>query len=437
MAPIDPQQRWQRTRGKKARTALLGLMGLCAAGALVAVTHPANALTSKETPEPVTGNATWFYALGQPYGGCGMPQVNLESQNFVALNVYDLPGDYSTFYNRPMDASLSDQMGMWNNGLNCGRWVHVTIGDYCQGTNDGATNQEFCRDGSWITDEYNGAELDMLVADSCGDGNAWCRDDPYHLDLAEASLNTFVKDGVEVGDMNPGSWNNRQIEWEFIEAPDYSGDIQIGWLQSAMVWWPAISVSHLANGIHGVEYYQNGEWKSATMNGDMGQSYIIGGSVEGGSNFQIRVRDVNDALINDGRVYSFTFPDSCVGNCNGAYTQTEYTTSTGPVTPSAGASGSGTCTATYATSGSWDGGFMATVTVTAGATAVSGWVVTWTLEADQTIGDVWDGVKSVDGSTVTVTNASWNATIAAGGSKTFGFVATGTASTPALTCLTT
>ena len=51
MAPIDPQQRWQRTRGKKARTALLGLMGLCAAGALVAVTHPANALTSKETPE--------------------------------------------------------------------------------------------------------------------------------------------------------------------------------------------------------------------------------------------------------------------------------------------------------------------------------------------------------------------------------------------------
>jgi len=24
----------------------------------------------------------------------------------------------------------------------------------------------------------------MLVADSCGNANAWCRDDPYHLDLA-------------------------------------------------------------------------------------------------------------------------------------------------------------------------------------------------------------------------------------------------------------
>ena len=277
----------------------------------------------------------------------------------------------------------------------------------------------------------------MLVADSCGDGNAWCRDDPYHLDLAEASLNRFVKNGAAVGDMNPSRWNNRHISWQFIDAPSYTGDINIGFLQSAQVWWPAISVSHLANGIHGVEYYQNDAWKSATMNGDMGQSYIIGATAEAGTQFQIRVRDVNDQLINDGRVYGFTFPASCSTNCNGAYTQIDYTTSTGPTTPAPDPSAAKSCSATYQSTGSWPGGFMATVTVAAGTTAIDGWAVSWILGADQVLGDVWDGVKTVDGSTVTVTNAAWNRTIAAGGSRTFGFVATGTASTPALTCLTT
>jgi Cellulose binding domain len=400
---------------------------------LVAVQLPANALTVFNTPTPVTGNATWFYGLGSPYGGCGMPQGNLESQNFVALNVYDLPNDYSTFYNRPMDVSLASKMGMWNNGHNCGRWVQVTIGDYCTGTNDGATNQPFCRNGSWITDAYNGATLNMLVADSCGDGNAWCRDDPYHLDLAKDSLNKFVKNGAAVGDMDPNHWNNRHISWQFIDAPEYTGDIQIGFLQSAQAYWPAISVSHLPNGIHGVEYYQAGAWKSAVMNGDMGQSYIIGGTVEGGSQFQIRVRDVNDALVNSGRVYGFGFPSSCATNCNGAYTQVSYTTSTEPTTPSGGGS-SGTCSATWQTTTSWPGGFMANVTVAAADTAVNGWSVHWTLGADQAITQVWDGTLAVSGSAATVTSAAYNSLIAAGGTKTFGLTGTGTASAPALTC---
>ena len=305
-----------RHPGRRARLAVLAT--LCTLVPLAAA-QPASALELTDISTPVTGQATWFYALGGPYGGCGMPQSEIDSQNFVALNVYNLPGDYSTFYNRPMAASLADKMGLWNNGHNCGRWVEVTIGDYCTGDNDGAMNKPFCRNGEWVTDKYNGAKLNMLVADSCGDGNAWCRDDPYHLDLAEASLNKFVKDGAPVGDMNPNHWNNRKISWKFIEAPDYSGDIRIGFLQSAQPWWPAIAVSHLPNGLHGVEYYQDGTWKTAEMNGDMGQSYILGGTSPGGSDFSIRVRDVDDELINDGRVYNFTFPSSCAPVCQGAY----------------------------------------------------------------------------------------------------------------------
>src|SRR5262249_35777054 len=74
---------------------------------------------------PVTGNATWFDALGQPYGGCGLPQAALDSQDFVALNVYNTPGNYN-FFPRPLPAG-DPKIGLWNNGHNCGRWVQVNI----------------------------------------------------------------------------------------------------------------------------------------------------------------------------------------------------------------------------------------------------------------------------------------------------------------------
>jgi hypothetical protein len=273
-----------------------------------------------------TGNATYFTALGSPYGGCGITQSALDSQNFVALNVQNTPGDYSTFLSRPISSQYANQIGLFNNGLNCGRWVRVTISDYCNGTNDGAQNQPFCRGGSgWTSDQYNGATLDMIVADSCQDNNAWCRDDPYHLDLAQAALNLFVKNGLPIGDMYPNHWNNRHIQWQFIPAPNYSGDINIGFIQNAQIWWTPIAITHLQNGIHGVDYFANGIWTKATMDSDMGQTYLIGPITTGGTTYQIRVYDVNDQLINNGRIYNFAFPASCGTNCSSPFTQVTYT----------------------------------------------------------------------------------------------------------------
>jgi hypothetical protein len=274
----------------------------------------------------VTGNATWFTGLGSPYGGCGLPQANLDSQDFVALNVFDTPQDYNG-HPRPIPASDAAQMGIFSNGLNCGRYVQVTIGDDCTGVNDGAPNQPFCRNGSWTADGYNGATLTMLVADSCADGNAWCRDDPYHLDLSQSSLNRFVKNGVPVGDMYPNHWNNRHISWQFVPAPGYTGDIRIGFLQNAQVWWPVIAVSHLPDGIHGVQYDDGSSWQDAAMDGDMGQAYVIGPTTTGGRDYRIRVVDASDALLGGGRVYSFSLP--CASTCGPAYTPVTYTTGTG------------------------------------------------------------------------------------------------------------
>lgn len=276
------------------------------------------------------GNSTYFYSLGAPYGGCGLPQSILDSQNFVALNVENSPGDYTTFHTRPISDQYLSIRGFFDNGHNCGRWVKVTMSDNCNGTNDGAPNQPFCRGGTgWFADKYDGATLDMIVGDSCYDGNAWCRDDPNHLDLAFDALNKFTLNGVAVGDLYPNNWNNRHILWHFEPAPNYTGDIRIGFMLSAQVYWPSMSITHLPNGIHKVEYFDGANWVAAPMNGDMGQAFIIQANtpmVNGiaGSNYQIRIYDVNDQLINNGRVYSFSFP--CSGACSPAFTEITYTT---------------------------------------------------------------------------------------------------------------
>jgi cellulase/cellobiase CelA1 len=83
----------------------------------------------------------------------------------------------------------------------------------------------------------------------------------------------------------------------------------------------------------------------------------------------------------------------------------------------------------------WSGGFQGEVTVTAGSQPVNGWTVRWTSSSGQAITQVWNGTLSTSGSAVSVSNAAYNGSIAAGGSTTFGFLANGSSS-PAPTNLT-
>ncbi|MDQ1294876.1 MAG: Cellulose-binding protein [Actinomycetota bacterium] len=288
---VDGESRFRKQRWRTAPLAVAFTV------ALVPLIRGASAEALPDPVEPVTGNATHFFGLGGPYGGCGATESQLETLDYIALNVYDTPGDW-VYYERPLPEG-DPQIGMWNNGHSCGHWVQVTIGDYCTGTNDGDRNQPFCRNGEWVANTFNGATLNMLVEDSCGDDNAWCRNDPYHIDLHDQSLDKFVKNGKPAGNMLPDHWNNRHVGWKFIPAPDYSGDIKIGFMQGAETWWAAASFSHLANGIHGVESWSGGRWVDSTMNADMGQSFILTPYEPGGTRISVRVRDVDDQYVNE------------------------------------------------------------------------------------------------------------------------------------------
>jgi hypothetical protein len=85
---------------------------------------------------------------------------------------------------------------------------------------------------------------------------------------------------------------------------------------------------------------------------------------------------------------------------------------------------SGACQVTY-TPDQWPGGFTANITIAnTGSSAINGWKLTFTFPGDQKITNAWNGVASQSGENVTITNESYNATIAAGGSTSLGFQGT-------------
>jgi endoglucanase len=121
--------------------------------------------------------------------------------------------------------------------------------------------------------------------------------------------------------------------------------------------------------------------------------------------------------------------------------------STSPsASPSASASASATatggpaaCTAAYSITSTWSGGFQASVTVTAGSSAVTGWTVAFTLPAGEAVTNLWDGTESASGQSVTVANAAYNGALSAGAATSFGFTGSDTAAptVPAVTCTAT
>ncbi|WP_211299789.1 cellulose binding domain-containing protein, partial [Amycolatopsis lexingtonensis] len=73
---------------------------------------------------------------------------------------------------------------------------------------------------------------------------------------------------------------------------------------------------------------------------------------------------------------------------------------------------------------SWPGGYQVQVTVRNDHREdLSGWSVRWSLPDGHHITGLWNGDYTVDGSTVTVDNAAWNAKLNANATTTFGFIA--------------
>ena len=79
------------------------------------------------------------------------------------------------------------------------------------------------------------------------------------------------------------------------------------------------------------------------------------------------------------------------------------------------------CAAAYSVPTDWGSGFTANLTVTDNGTApITGWTVTYAYAGNQTLSNGWNGNWTQSGKTVTVTNASYNGSLAAGASTSAG-----------------
>ncbi|MGH9564129.1 MAG: cellulose binding domain-containing protein, partial [Terracidiphilus sp.] len=80
---------------------------------------------------------------------------------------------------------------------------------------------------------------------------------------------------------------------------------------------------------------------------------------------------------------------------------------------------SGACQVIYTISPQNSTAFGAALTIdNTSTTAWTNWTLTWTFANGQTVSSLWNGVESQSGSTVTVTNQSYNGSVPAGGSVT-------------------
>ena len=94
---------------------------------------------------------------------------------------------------------------------------------------------------------------------------------------------------------------------------------------------------------------------------------------------------------------------------------------TAPPAPAAG-----TVTAKCAKTSDWGTGFEGNCTISNGTgAAISAWKVEADLPSGTSITSVWNAAKTVSGAHYTFANASWNGTVAAGATTSFGFDGTG------------
>ncbi|GHB21199.1 MULTISPECIES: endo-1,4-beta-xylanase [Streptomyces] len=100
---------------------------------------------------------------------------------------------------------------------------------------------------------------------------------------------------------------------------------------------------------------------------------------------------------------------------------------------STGGGGTGSCTAAFTRTATWNGGYNGEVTIKAGSAAISTWTVPVTVASPQKVTATWNGAPTWDtGGNVMTVRPTYNGNLAAGASTSFGFTVStnGSTSTP-------
>jgi hypothetical protein len=119
-------------------------------------------------------------------------------------------------------------------------------------------------------------------------------------------------------------------------------------------------------------------------------------------------------------------------------TATPGSTPTPTMTPTPTPSSSGgACKVSYVIQNQWPGGFTNSTTITnTGTTPITGWTLKFTFPGTQGITQIWSASASLQGEQATVQNLSYNGSIPAGASTSFGFNGSWSGNNPSPTTFT-
>lgn len=287
-------------------------------------------------------------------GGCGITSTLIQyiyqntgtadySKNYIALNVYSqimgfdpkapfvgqkgyLNGTTgtnvaypNTQYHRIIPSLYPAYLGLYNNGLNCGRWVEADFDkQICSDRNTPDGISKYCPSVSGLT--YGGQKLFAYVHDSCEDNNGWCRDDAAHID-------------VNLNALNPPA--NYYLQWKFTKNPYYTDskaaswfkDFWFAWFASPSRYWSYIATLNSENGVSNLIYNvgdpnnpawinshflagdNNVTWASGSNNGELWQIEPVNSSTDNvpptNPLYQIRMFDSLGYPANHGTIYQF------------------------------------------------------------------------------------------------------------------------------------
>lgn len=209
---------------------------------------------------------------------------------------------------------------------------------------------------------------------------------------------------------NTSCWNS-QIAPVAAKVPVIAGEIgendcASGFINTLMPWLDSVGIGYLA-------------WTWTVVNGTCNNSPIL-------------ITDYTGTPTGFGAGYKAHLLALAGGGSTPTPTTTAGTTPTPTPTQTSGGS---SCKVVYTIVNQWSGGFQGSFSITnTGSSAMNGWSLVFSFANGQTITQIWNASDSQSGSQVTVTNLSYDGTIAPGSTlSSVGFLGTwnGTNTAPA------
>lgn len=159
-------------------------------------------------------------------------------------------------------------------------------------------------------------------------------------------------------------------------------------------------------------------WTAATDNVAVAGYDVV--RVNGGTETGVASSTTNSVAVTGlsaHTAYTFAvYARDAAGNRSARSATVSVTTEAGGTTPGVG------CSVGYRVVGEWPGGFQGEITIrNTGTTAIDGWTLGFSFANGQTITNMWGGIPTQTGGSVSVAPASYTSTIAANGSVTVGF----------------